>query len=115
MPAKPNPGETKPAPAKTDAQEGITSEPSLQKIKGKADKIYQNDKGFWEAVFLKTITMIYIPEGEFTIGSPAREGDKDEHPAHKVFVSGYWIGKNEVTFRPIRRFLPGDGIGKTRR
>ena len=78
----------------------------------KADKIHQNEKGFWEAVFLKNITMIYIPEGEFTIGSPAREGDADEHPAHKIFLSGYWIGKTEVTFAQFDAFCLETGLEK---
>ena len=102
----------KPTPAKTTAPADKYSEPFLQKIKGKADKIYQNEKGFWEAVFLNTISMVYIPEGEFTIGSPTGEGDADEHPAHKVFVSGYWIGKNEVTFAQFDAFCQETGLEK---
>ena len=103
---------SKPTAVKTNAQEVQYSEPSLQKVKGRADKIYQNKKGFWEAVFLNNITMIYIPEGEFTIGSPAREGDADEHPAHKVFLSGYWIGKTEVTFSQFDAFCQETGLEK---
>jgi formylglycine-generating enzyme required for sulfatase activity len=103
---------TEPAPTESKVQEAEYSEPFLQKIKDKADKIYQNEKGFWEAVFLKDITMIYIPEGEFTIGSPAREGDADEHPAHKVFLSGYWIGKTEVTFAQFDAFCQETGLEK---
>jgi formylglycine-generating enzyme required for sulfatase activity len=109
---KPAPTETKPTTTKPKVQEGKYKEPFLQKITGKADKIKQNEKGFWEAVFLKNITMIYIPEGEFSIGSPAREGDKDEHPAHKVFVSGYWIGKTEVTFSQFDAFCQETGLEK---
>ncbi|MCX6554447.1 MAG: hypothetical protein NTZ12_05455 [Candidatus Aminicenantes bacterium] len=79
-PAETKLAETKPAAVKTSVQPNKYSEPFLQKIAGKADKIQQNDKGFWEAVFPRNITMIYIPEGEFSIGSPAKEGDADEHP-----------------------------------
>jgi formylglycine-generating enzyme required for sulfatase activity len=104
--------EVKPTPIKAKAPEAKYSEPSQQNIKGKADKIYQNEKGFWEAVFLKNITMIYIPEGEFTIGSPNKEGDDDEHPAHKVFLSGYWIGKTEVTFAQFDAFCQETGMEK---
>jgi formylglycine-generating enzyme required for sulfatase activity len=110
--AKPTSAEAKPASTQIKPHETNYSEPFLQKIKGKADKIYQNEKGFWEAVFLKNISMIYIPEGEFTIGSPAREGDADEHPAHKVFVSGYWIGKTEVTFAQFDAFCQEMGLEK---
>ncbi|MCU0236359.1 MAG: SUMF1/EgtB/PvdO family nonheme iron enzyme [Acidobacteria bacterium] len=76
----------------------------LQKIVAKAEKAARNEKGSWEAVFAGNITMVYIPEGEITIGSPPREGDADEHPAHKVFLDGYWIGKTEVTFEQYDRF-----------
>jgi formylglycine-generating enzyme required for sulfatase activity len=110
--ATPVAAEIKPESGKASTQEAKYSEPFLQKIKGKADKIRQNDKGFWEAVFLKNIAMIYIPEGEITIGSPAREGDDDEHPAHKVFVSGYWIGKTEVTFAQFDAFCQETGLEK---
>jgi len=55
--------------------------------------------------------MIYIPGGEFEMGSPKSEPgrDDDEDPVHKVKVSPFWIGKTEVTwdeyeyyaFRPV--------------
>jgi formylglycine-generating enzyme required for sulfatase activity len=93
-------------------KEAKTNEPFLQKVKGKADNIRQNDKGYWEAVFPRNIVMIYIPEGEFSIGSPARDGDADEHPAHKVFVSGFWIGKTEVTFAQYDAFCQETGLAK---
>ncbi len=93
-------------------QERKYSEPFLQKIMSKAERIAKNGNGFWEAVFMKNITMIYIPEGEFTVGSPAREGDADEHPAHRVFVSGYWLGKTEVTFAQFDAFCQETGLEK---
>lgn len=88
------------------------AEPFLKKIAAKAEKIARNDKGNWEAVFPGGITMVYIPEGEFTIGSSAREGDADEHPAHKVFLDGYWLGKTEVTFEQYDRFCAESGREK---
>ncbi len=88
------------------------AEPFLKKIAAKAEKIARNDKGNWEAVFPGGITMVYIPEGEFTIGSPARDGDADEHPAHKVFLDGYWLGKSEVTFEQYDRFCAESGREK---
>jgi formylglycine-generating enzyme required for sulfatase activity len=114
---KPTPAETKTAEAKPAVAKASTppvkySEPFLQKIAGKADKIRQNDQGYWEAVFPRNIVMIYIPEGEFSIGSPAKDGDADEHPVHKVFVSGYWIGKTEVTFAQFDAFCQETGLAK---
>ncbi len=101
--------ETKPLPKEPKAQETKYTEDFLQRIDGKAEKIMRNEKGHWEAVFARDITMIYIPAGEFTIGSPNREGDADEHPAHKVFLEGFWIGKTEVTFEQYDRFCAETG------
>jgi formylglycine-generating enzyme required for sulfatase activity len=42
--------------------------------------------------------MVAIPGGEFTMGAPAREGDKTERPQHKVRVGKFEIGKYDVTF-----------------
>lgn len=39
--------------------------------------------------------MIYVPEGEFTMGSDDLE--EDEKPAHQVYLNAYWIDKTEVT------------------
>lgn len=105
--------ETEQAPAEPKAMDSKHAEDFLQKVDGKAEKISRNEKKFWEAVFAKGITMIYIPAGEFNIGSPDREGDTDEHPAHKVFVAGFWIGKTEVTFEQYDRFCADTGRGKT--
>ena len=100
-----------PAAAKTKETE--YAEDFLQKVSGKTEQIKRNEKGFWEAIFAKDITMIYIPAGEFTIGSPNRQGDEDEHPAHKVLVSGFWIGKTEVTFEQYDRFCAETGRKKS--
>ncbi len=102
-----------PAPSPAAAGEKTAyAEPFLKKISGKAEKIARNDKGNWEAVIPGGITLVYIPEGEFTIGSPARDGDSDEHPAHKVFLNGYWLGKTEVTFEQYDRFCVESGREK---
>jgi formylglycine-generating enzyme required for sulfatase activity len=101
--------ETKTGQAEPKAKGTEYAEDFLQKINGKAEKIMRNEKSFWEAVFAKDITMIYIPAGEFTIGSPDREGGADEHPAHKVSIAGFWIGKTEVTFEQYDRFCAETG------
>ncbi len=86
------------------AAAGSGEEAFLARVRGKAEKTWRNDKGAWEALFFGNISMVYVPAGEATIGSPEREGDADEHPAHKVFLDGYWIGKTEVTFEQYDRF-----------
>lgn len=51
--------------------------------------------------------MIYIPPGEFFMGS--NEGQLDERPEHQVFLKGYFIDATEVTNREYRKFLKATG------
>ena len=43
------------------------------------------------------INMAWIESGCFVMGSPEGEGDADEHPQHRVCLSGYYIDRYEVT------------------
>jgi formylglycine-generating enzyme required for sulfatase activity/predicted Ser/Thr protein kinase len=74
-----------------------------------------NTKGFNEQEFFNHTVMVRIPAGDFTVGSPSGQGSDDERPAHRVFVSDFWLGKYEVTFeqydlfcRETGRPQPGD-------
>jgi formylglycine-generating enzyme required for sulfatase activity len=49
--------------------------------------------------------MALIPEGDFLMGSPDGEGDKDEHPQHTIFLGAYYIDKFEVTAARYAEFL----------
>jgi formylglycine-generating enzyme required for sulfatase activity len=40
------------------------------------------------------MTLLYVPAGEFTMGS---EISSDEQPVHQVYLDSYWIDKTEVT------------------
>jgi formylglycine-generating enzyme required for sulfatase activity len=51
--------------------------------------------------------MIYIPAGEFLMGS--NDGDDDEKPQHRVYLDGYWIYKYEVTVAQYRKFCRATG------
>ncbi|MDB5307595.1 MAG: sulfatase-modifying factor protein [Gemmataceae bacterium] len=44
--------------------------------------------------------MVYVPGGEFTMGSPEAEPGRDatEGPRHRVKVGGFWMGKCEVAW-----------------
>jgi len=42
--------------------------------------------------------LVYIPPGEFLMGSPEGEGRPDEHPQHRVRITkGFYMGVTEVT------------------
>jgi serine/threonine-protein kinase len=77
----------------------VSKESAVEKI---AKKVYQNEKGFREADYGDGIKMVYIPEGEFTMGSNDYD---DERPPHEVFLDGYWMGKTEVTVGQYKAFI----------
>lgn len=41
--------------------------------------------------------LVYVPAGEFMMGSSDSQGQDDEHPQHKVTLDAYWIDQTEVT------------------
>lgn len=41
--------------------------------------------------------LVLISGGEFWMGSPSGKGNSDEHPAHRVKISPFWIGVTEIT------------------
>jgi len=44
---------------------------------------------------LDNMVMLYVPEGEFIMGSES--GTSDQSPAHTVYLDAFWIDKTEVT------------------
>jgi len=54
--------------------------------------------------------MVWIPGGEFTMGSEPGTGVRpDESPAHRVRVGGFWIDRTEVTNRAFAEFVAATG------
>lgn len=47
--------------------------------------------------------MVYVPAGEFTMGSD--EGNFDERPAHRVRLDGYFIDRHEVTIDQFNAYV----------
>lgn len=43
------------------------------------------------------VPYVYVPAGEFLMGSPDGVGDDDEHPQHTVYLDAFWIMQTEVT------------------
>jgi formylglycine-generating enzyme required for sulfatase activity len=58
--------------------------------------------------------MIPIKSGEFTMGSPAteKERDADEGPQQKTELSGFWIGAYEVTRDELDVFLKDESTSQ---
>jgi formylglycine-generating enzyme required for sulfatase activity len=53
--------------------------------------------------------MVWVEGGTFTMGDTFGDGDADEKPTRKVTVSGFWMGKHEVTFGEFDRFCADTG------
>jgi formylglycine-generating enzyme required for sulfatase activity len=49
--------------------------------------------------------MALIPAGKFWMGSPDREGDKDEHPRHQVMLDALYMDKFDVTVARYANFM----------
>jgi formylglycine-generating enzyme required for sulfatase activity len=49
--------------------------------------------------------MVWIPGGEFTMGTDADVGWAEEKPAHRVRVDGFWMDETDVTNAQFRRFV----------
>lgn len=50
-------------------------------------------------------TMVFVPAGEFTMGSAGTEGFPDEHPARRVFIGSFYLDRLEVTNRQYAEFV----------
>ncbi len=48
--------------------------------------------------------MVWVPAGEFLMGSTDEEGYRDERPQRKVYLDGYWMYRTEVTVAQYRKF-----------
>jgi formylglycine-generating enzyme required for sulfatase activity len=49
--------------------------------------------------------MVYVPPGEFIMGSPEGESLYDERPQHTIYLNGFWIDKTEVTTAQYKRCM----------
>src|SRR5262245_43603990 len=57
--------------------------------------------------------MVWIPGGDFTMGTNEAVGWPDEKPAHRVRVDGFWIDETEVTNAQFRAFVAATGYKTT--
>jgi formylglycine-generating enzyme len=49
--------------------------------------------------------MVWIPGGEFTMGTESELGWPDEKPAHRVKANGFWLDEHEVTNAEFAKFV----------
>jgi formylglycine-generating enzyme required for sulfatase activity len=49
--------------------------------------------------------MVWIPPGEFTMGTTGDTPNHNEQPAHIVRIDGFWIDEHEVTNSQFREFV----------
>jgi formylglycine-generating enzyme len=57
--------------------------------------------------------MVWIPGGEFTMGTDSDLGWPDEKPAHRVRVDGFWMDASEVSNAQFRAFVDATGYVTT--
>jgi formylglycine-generating enzyme required for sulfatase activity len=60
-------------------------------------------------LFMLLLEMVWIPGGEFTMGSDRG----DERPAHQVKVDGFWMDETPVTNREFKAFVDATGYVTT--
>ena len=51
--------------------------------------------------------MLWVPPGAFTMGN--EQATRDQRPAHKVTVAGFWIARTEVSNAQYEAFLQATG------
>ncbi len=76
--------------------------PAVATEKAKSDDLTQTPSG-----------MVWIPGGEFQMGSDNLAARSDEKPAHPVRVSGFWIDATEVTNASFQQFVNETGYVTT--
>jgi formylglycine-generating enzyme required for sulfatase activity len=58
--------------------------------------------------------MVYVPAGEFTMGSADSDSQayENEKPQHQVALAGFWIDRTEVTNAQYRKFVEAGGYNQ---
>ncbi len=54
-------------------------------------------------------SMVWIPGGEFTMGTDDARSFANERPAHQVRVDGFWMDKHDVTNAEFAEFVKATG------
>jgi formylglycine-generating enzyme required for sulfatase activity len=54
-------------------------------------------------------TMVFVPAGEFTMGTAGADGFPDEHPERRVSIGSFYLDRLEVTNRQYAEFVEAAG------
>lgn len=57
--------------------------------------------------------MVWVPGGEFTMGTDEEDSYPVERPAHREKVGGFWIDETEVTNADFKKFVDATGYKTT--
>src|SRR5262245_63949507 len=57
--------------------------------------------------------MVWVPGGDFLMGSDHKLAQKNEHPAHPVRVHGFWMDKTHITNAEFAAFVKATGYVTT--
>lgn len=57
--------------------------------------------------------MVWIPAGEFAMGSDQPQTNNSERPVHRVRIGGFWLERTEVTNAQFARFTAATGYKTT--
>ena len=57
--------------------------------------------------------MVWIPGGQFTMGTDDSDAYPAERPAHRVRVDGFWMDQTDVTNAQFRKFVEATGYVTT--
>ncbi len=83
------------------------SNPVFQAVARAANDLSCNSTAHWEAHYNSLQVFVYVPGGEFTMGS--EHGLDNEQPVRRVQLDGYWIAKYPVTVAQFREFVEDTG------
>ena len=53
--------------------------------------------------------MVWVPDGEFSMGGVGPDAWQDEFPVHRVRVDGFWMDETELTNARFRKFAEATG------
>jgi formylglycine-generating enzyme required for sulfatase activity len=57
--------------------------------------------------------MVWIPAGEFTMGTDDPKSMRNERPAHRVKLDGFWTDEHDLTNAEFRKFVEATGYVTT--